>query len=150
MVGLGDFNGDGTTDILWRNTQTGGVESWIMTNGMPLGGGGVGIASTAWVPAGTGDLNGDGTADMLWRNINTGEVDDWLMTNGHISGSAALGFVPSTTTVVGTGDFNGDGKADIALQAADGTPTIWTMNGNTVAGTTSFTTPGQNWRLNTG
>jgi hypothetical protein len=121
-----------------------------MTNGMPLGGGGVGIASTAWVPAGTGDLNGDGTADMLWRNVNTGEVDDWLMTNGHISGGTAIGFVPAGTTVMGTGDYNGDGKADILLQAADGTPTIWTMNGNTVTATTTLATPGQNWRANTG
>jgi hypothetical protein len=150
MVGLGDFNGDGTTDVLWRNKNTGAVESWMIHNGLLVGGGGVGTASSAWVPAGTGDFNGDGTTDVLWRNTNTGEVDDWLMTNGHISGGTAFGFAPAGTTVVGTGDYNADGKADILLQAADGTPTIWTSNGSAVTATTSFPTPGQNWRLNAG
>jgi glucose/arabinose dehydrogenase len=150
MAGIGDFNGDGTADILWRNVNTGAVETWMMTNGLPLGGGGVSTASTAWVPAGTGDFNGDGTTDILWRNVNTGEVDDWLMTNGHISGGTAIGSVSATTTVVGTGDYNADGKADILLQAADGTPTIWTMNGSAVTATTTLATPGQNWHANTG
>jgi len=146
VVGIGDFNGDGTADVLWRNTATGAVESWLMSNGHLIGGSGVGFVSTAWVPAGTGDFNGDGTTDMVWRNVNTGEVDDWLMTNGHMSGGAALGFVPSTTTVAGTGDYNADGKADILIQAADGSPTIWTMNGNTVTATTLL----QNWHITTG
>jgi glucose/arabinose dehydrogenase len=150
MVGIGDFNGDGTADVLWRNTNTGAVESWLMANGHLIGGGGVGTASTAWVPAGVGDFNGDGTTDMLWRNVNTGEVDDWLMSNGHISGGNALGFVSATTTVVGTGDYNADFKADILLQAADGTPTIWTMNGSAVTATTTLASPGQTWRANTG
>jgi hypothetical protein len=122
----------------------------MIHNGLLVGGGGVGTASSAWVPAGTGDFNGDGTTDVLWRNTNTGEVDDWLMTNGHISGGTAFGFAPAGTTVVGTGDYNADGKADILLQAADGTPTIWTSNGSAVTATTSFPTPGQNWRLNAG
>jgi len=121
-----------------------------MANGHLIGGGGVGTASTAWVPAGVGDFNGDGTTDMLWRNVNTGEVDDWLMSNGHISGGNALGFVSATATVVGTGDYNADFKADILLQAADGTPTIWTMNGSAVTATTTLASPGQTWRANTG
>jgi len=72
------------------------------------------------------------------------------MTNGHISGGTAFGFVPASTTVVGTGDYNADGKADILLQAADGTPTIWTTNGNAVTAMTSFATPGANWHAKTG
>jgi len=148
--GIGDFNGDGTDDVLWHNTATGAVETWLLGNGHLIGGTGVGSVSSAWVAAGIGDLNGDGTDDVLWRNTVNNEVDDWLMTNGHISGGAAIGFVRPTDTVVGLGDYNGDSKADVLLQAADGTPTIWTMNGNTITATTTFPTPGQNWHANTG
>jgi hypothetical protein len=32
IAGAGDFNGDGTTDILWRNSN-GDVVPWLMQNG---------------------------------------------------------------------------------------------------------------------
>lgn len=30
IVGVGDFNGDGATDILWRNHNTGQVDGWYI------------------------------------------------------------------------------------------------------------------------
>src|SRR5262249_18408112 len=33
VEGIGDFNGDGTDDILWRNSGTGQLDAWIMQNG---------------------------------------------------------------------------------------------------------------------
>jgi hypothetical protein len=30
MVGDGDFNGDGTSDLLWRNQNTGAMAEWLM------------------------------------------------------------------------------------------------------------------------
>jgi Ca2+-binding RTX toxin-like protein len=32
-VGIGDFNGDGKADILWKNASTGTVEEWLMNGG---------------------------------------------------------------------------------------------------------------------
>jgi hypothetical protein len=70
LVGIADFNGDGLSDILWRNdsdviftflgTQTGG----ILNNG-----------DNSWtalgIPreiVGLGDYDGDGRDDILWRD----------------------------------------------------------------------------------
>jgi hypothetical protein len=45
VVGVGDFNGDGTSDILWRNDASGHVGIWEMHDGTQtwhdLGGSGV-------------------------------------------------------------------------------------------------------------
>ena len=53
VVETGDFDGDGRSDILWRNTVTGDIAMWFM-NGVTLASGaGVGNVSTDWVIQGT-------------------------------------------------------------------------------------------------
>lgn len=39
VVGTGDFNGDGTTDLLLRNSNTGVVTDWLMSGGQYSGSG---------------------------------------------------------------------------------------------------------------
>jgi hypothetical protein len=57
IVGTGDFNNDGNTDILWRNKATGGVVAWYMN--------GAGAASKVdWISQ-DGDTN--------WEIVGTGE-----------------------------------------------------------------------------
>ena len=34
IVGVGDFNGDGTSDVLWQNQTNGVVGSWLIKNGV--------------------------------------------------------------------------------------------------------------------
>ena len=46
-LGTGDFNADGKSDVLWR--ETGGVvAAWLMNGATLLGGPLVGGASSAW------------------------------------------------------------------------------------------------------
>ena len=33
VAGVGDFDADGTSDIMWQNTTTGGLDDWKMLNG---------------------------------------------------------------------------------------------------------------------
>jgi len=48
FVGTGDFNGDGSTDVMWRNSVSGEVDTWLMNNGHIAGGAAIGIASAGW------------------------------------------------------------------------------------------------------
>jgi VCBS repeat-containing protein len=106
-----DFNADGSSDILWRNSSTGDIGAWQIANGaaswLPLG-----SATGDWQVLGTADFNNDGAADILWRNTNTGDVGAWQILNGHPSW-LALGNAVSPWQYEGTGDFNGDGTSDI-------------------------------------
>jgi hypothetical protein len=92
-LGTGDFNGDGTSDILWRNTSTGEVDTWLMNNGQMTGGAVLGTMSSAWQLAGIGDLTGNGTSDVVWRNTTTGQVQTWLISNDHVTGGSVIGTV---------------------------------------------------------
>ena len=82
IVGTGDFNGDGKTDILWRSS-TGDVSIWLMNGTQILSGPDLGNVPTTWTIAETGDFNGDGKSDILWRGPN-GDVAIWFMNGTQI------------------------------------------------------------------
>ena len=73
-----DFNGDGTSDILWQNTN-GQPATWLMSDTAPFNEPVVGgNPGPSWQVIGAGDFNGDGDADILWQNTN-GQPAIWLM-----------------------------------------------------------------------
>ena len=107
IKGLGDFDGDGKADIVWRNGTTGQVAIWLM-NGMAISASGSsGFVPTAWKIKGVGDFDGDGKADILWRHDTTGQVSIWLMNGMTISASGSSGFVPTAWKIKGVGNFDG-------------------------------------------
>jgi hypothetical protein len=125
-----DFNGDGRSDILWRNDD-GTVSDWSSD-----GHGGFSVnplyynLPNDWHFAGTGDFNGDGRVDLLLRNDN-GTVSDWLgQSNGGFAINNVYYNIPNDWHVDGTGDFNGDGKTDVLLRNDNGTVSDWLGQSN--------------------
>ncbi|WP_166209711.1 reprolysin-like metallopeptidase [Cognatiluteimonas telluris] len=118
----GDFNGDGKSDILWRNTVTGANSIWLSGNSATTLY--IHSAGTAWVVGGVGDFNGDGRSDVLWRNANTGSNSIWL--SGNYRTAQATSARETAWEVAGIADFNGDGKSDILWRNAEsGSNVIW-------------------------
>lgn len=80
IIAAADFNGDGKSDLLWRNHANGQVYAMLM-NGAAIVSEGVVYteANQAWRIVGAGDYNGDAKADILWRNETTGQVYLMLM-----------------------------------------------------------------------
>jgi hypothetical protein len=127
-----DFNGDGKSDIVWRNTN-GDTAIWLMTTqpGSPpvlqvLSQFDYGIVDTIWTIVGQRDFNGDGMADLLWSNTN-GDNSIWLMNGLQVSQIVDLGNVGNNWYIVGTGDFNGDGASDILWRNTNGDTSVWLL-----------------------
>lgn len=145
QIQVGDFDGDGLTDLAGR-IQNAGDGRWVVmrSTGTKFSGTFWGVWTT-FVPWDiyTGDVNGDGRTDLITR---TGNANDgrWFIsistgtgfqngTWGHVAAHLALAdaFV---------GDFTGDGLADVAVRLA--TDGQWMVIRST--GTAGVT---ENWGL---
>jgi hypothetical protein len=128
-----DFNGDGTSDVFWRNNSTGHTGTWEMHNSVPTGHD-VGSSAANFKAAGIGDFNADGTADVLWRDDSNGYIGIWEMHN-NVPSWRDLGLSSATNfKVPGIGDFNGDGTADVLWRDdSNGYVGIWEMHNDVPA-----------------
>ena len=127
-----DYNGDGKSDIIWRDTTGGPTSAWIMNGAQVLSSGGLGTVPNTWSIVGQRDFDGDGKYDLLWRDTS-GNTAMWFLNGATVSSTGSLGNIPTNWTVVATADFDGDGKGDILWQDTSGNLAIWLMNGATVA-----------------
>ena len=104
-----DFNGDGASDILWRNSNGNLGHMADERRGpfcRPLRFGNV---PALWSVVAQRDFTGNGDADILWRDT-AGNIGMWLMNGSQIASSTILGNVPANWSVAGSGDFNNDLK----------------------------------------
>src|SRR5256712_4812066 len=153
VQGIGDFDGDGRADILWRNLSTGENYIWLMNGLSTVSQGSVNFVDPAsgWQVQGIGDFDGDGKADILWRNSSTGENYIYLMNGLTIARPGSINSVSDQAWQVnGIGDFDGDGKADILWRnSSTGENYIWRMNGLSTAsqGSVNFVDPASGWQV---
>ena len=73
---VGDFDGDGKSDILFENAA-GAYATWTLNGATITGGATLGAPGAGFVFKGIGDFNGDGTSDVLFENANTGVYSIW-------------------------------------------------------------------------
>ena len=132
---VGDFNGDGATDILFSSLLNGGRAVHL---DLSTGTGGWSAilpnVSTPQVAAGNftayvGDINGDGIDDLIWNQLgnSSNKVHTALGKNsGYVEVTIAGQTHPTSTTwsqaVTAIGDVNGDGRDDV----------VWVIPGATV------------------
>jgi alpha-tubulin suppressor-like RCC1 family protein len=119
-----DFNGDGFSDILWRNITTGANTIWKSAN-PTLPQTMTSVTDQAWEIVGTGDFNADGVADILWHNTHTGASVIWKSAKAPTT-QAVSRVTNLDWQIVGVGDFDGDGYADILWRdVGTGANIIW-------------------------
>src|SRR5262245_39469464 len=111
-----DFNGDGKSDVLWHEKDTGDVYRQLM-NGMSV------VSGTFvyrepdlhWSIVTMGDFNGDGVTDLIWRHAS-GQV--YYMPFGSnglpTDGGAFIYLEPDPAwLIVHAPDLDGDGRSDL-------------------------------------
>jgi peptidyl-Asp metalloendopeptidase len=107
IMGAADFNGDGKTDLLWRNETTGDICGMLMTAG-PLTFKAMVYPDPdpAWHIVAQGDYNGDGKADLLWRQRKSGQVLVMLMDGLAIAAQGVVYKEPNITwRVLGPSEY---------------------------------------------
>lgn len=156
IEGVGDFNQDGLSDLVWRNYSTGDNTIWFLdgTGSVITSQAFLDVSDPSWRIQGVGDFDADGYADdLVWRNYASGENLIWFMEDSTPQGSAVIP-VPvndSNWEIAGVGDFDGDSLKDdlIWRNYATGTNLIWFMDSNVPQGSAevSISVPDSSWRL---
>jgi Tryptophan-rich Synechocystis species C-terminal domain len=94
-----DFDGDGTTDILWRNQNTGELSVWLLDSNANVIGAqaisppcDVNCRDTSFLVNAATDLNADGHVDLTWWAANGGgQLSAWLLDGtGNVTGTSTF------------------------------------------------------------
>jgi hypothetical protein len=144
----GDFDGDGTMDLLWRNSSTGEVYIWLMDGLSSPSKKSLGTVALDWQIEEIGQFNLDGTTDLLWRNQNTGEVYIWLMDGLNNPSRKSFGTVELDWQIEEIGQFNLDGTTDLLWRnQSTGEVYIWLMDGLNNPSKKSLGTVALEWQI---
>ncbi|MBL9149662.1 MAG: VCBS repeat-containing protein [Phycisphaerae bacterium] len=77
---IGDLDGDGCDDLIWRNSSNGNVNVWRLVGLAKAAGGAIAQnVSPQWKIEGLVDLNGDGSDDILWHHSSNHQINGWCM-----------------------------------------------------------------------
>jgi autotransporter passenger strand-loop-strand repeat protein len=157
IAGTGDFDGNGTDDILWQKQNPNGTTAtfiWEMNGTRETGGGPAGSGGAGWTIAGIGDFDANGTSDILWQRQNpNGPTATWVweMNGATQTGSGPAGTAGAGWTIAAIGDFDGNGTSDVLWQQQNPNgPTatwVWEMNGATQTGGGPGPNGGAGWRI---
>ncbi|MES0336206.1 MAG: FG-GAP-like repeat-containing protein [Candidatus Magnetobacterium sp. LHC-1] len=150
----GDFNGDGVSDILFRNNSSGLVLVWFMTDGKYSRDTAYEYVSSDWTITAIADFNGDGRSDILWQH-SSGSVAMWITSSDGMSVTrswvtfngdiASVGSNPDWK-VLGTGKLGGANATVLWHNAKTGDVAVWQMNGATTT-SRAFVTQSQTLTL---
>ena len=127
MIGVGDFNGDGRSDLLWRK-NTGHNVIWLMDDSTVLPGSGniYTVTDFNWQIVAIYDFDGDGKSDLFWRNQVTGFNVLWMMDQLAIKTSGNTAWVALDWQIVSTGNYGNAGNLLWRKQITDsGFAVVW-------------------------
>jgi len=143
VAGVGDFNKDGHSDLVYYNASMGDTQIQLLSGIAGIGGGMLSNSSfenlPGWTVAGIGDFKGNGFSDIVYYNASLSETQIQLLNGTTGAGGGKLSNssfedLPGWT-VAGVGDFNGDGKDDLVyFNASTGVTQIQFLNGITGIG----------------
>ena len=126
-----DYNGDGKSDIVWRD-QIGDAAVWLMNGATPASAGGFAGVPTTWSIVGHRDFDGDGNYDLLWRDTS-GNTAIWFLNGTQIVAAAASAIFPSAGRSSPPVISTATARATSVWQDASGNLAVWLMNGAAVA-----------------
>jgi hypothetical protein len=154
VVGSADLNGDGETDLIFQDSNTGNLSYWLMnrTHQMSVGDIVPKNPGANWQAVGVADIDRDGYADIVFQNSVSGDIYVWFLRGPTVIGG---NYLPAKNPgagwkVVAVGDLNNDGQPDIVFQnSATGNIYVWYLRYGTLAsgGFVNPPNPGPGWSV---
>ena len=133
----GDYDGNGSTDLIWRNSNNDAHSMWLMNEWRVTSDGLIGGSSTFRLVATAADYdaNDDGCIDLIWRNTTSDGYVVHLM-----QGTKQIGAFPIADgtgwDLVATGNYDINGIGDLLWrEQATGAVVQWLMTYDATSGT---------------
>jgi hypothetical protein len=132
-VARGDFDGSGTSDILWQRKGSRDLTAWLL--------GTDGNVDSVELPTphprlrllGTGDLDGDSHDDLVFQDAAREELHLWFMADPAAPRQEVIPGLERPWRVVGIGDVEADRNSDLVWwDPSRSAIRIWHMNGPSV------------------
>jgi Ca2+-binding RTX toxin-like protein len=148
FVTLGGFFGSDTTDMILRNSNTGGFEVYDISNNNITNAAFMGTVGLEWQVMGFGNFSSFGETDMMLRNVNTGGIEVYDINNNQIIGANFMGTVGLNWQVGGFGNFSSRGTSDMILRnTTTGGLEVYDINSNQITGAAFLGTVGLEWQF---
>jgi flagellin-like hook-associated protein FlgL len=131
-ISVGDFNGDGRSDIAVTIGSSGilgiynGNGNGYFQSGTAIAAGT--ITSNSLINA--ADLNHDGIDDIVVNNDSSGYISTLIGKTTGITRDQEFRLTTSSSTALKIGDFNGDGKIDLIVAYQDASNDLFIALGN--------------------
>jgi hypothetical protein len=147
--GFGNFSSLGETDMILRDSNSGGFQVYDIKNNQITSSAFMGTVGLNWQFSGIGNFSGRGTSDMLLRDANTGELQAYDINSNQITGSAFIGTVGVDWQFSGVGNFSSvPGESDLLLRnSSTGGLQVYNINTNQLTGTAFIGTVGVDWEF---
>ena len=148
-AGLADFNGDGSNDMLLRNSNTGGFEVYDISNNNVINASFMGAVGSNWQVMGFGNFSSNpGETDMLMRDGNTGQFLVYQIANNTVTNAYSLGAVGVDWRFGGLGNFSSRGETDMILQnVSTGALEVYDISNTNVTNAAFMGAIGSNWQV---
>jgi hypothetical protein len=138
VQGVGDYDGDGVSDLVFRNSSSNAIVVWGMdgTNGLvvktpytisqPIG--------SSFKIVGSGKFDANSTTDLIFRDDAADRTVIWTLAKSGTTLTATpveFALKPgSNWRIQGLNDFNADGKTDIVWRDINNSQvSIWALDG---------------------
>ncbi|WP_408951919.1 FG-GAP-like repeat-containing protein [Lysobacter sp. Hz 25] len=147
-VAPSDVEGNGKSDLLWRDDSRQHLALWKMDGATRIEGVGHAVSPDQRVLA-TGDFHGDGKLDLLWTDGMQMQLWEGLG-DGQFRGVPMRDY-PTGWRVVAAGDVNGDGRTDLLWRNDANTAAgLWVMQGAQIIDSAAYPTSPDWWVAGSG
>jgi hypothetical protein len=145
---FGNFSSRGTSDMILRDTSSGGLEVYDINSNQITGAAFMGTVGLDWQIIAAGNFSSaPGESDVLMRNTSTGGLEVYDVANNQITGAAFLGTVGLDWQFAGVAPVHAAGASDLVLHNINtGAFEAYDIAGNQITGAARLGSVGLDWQ----